>query len=673
MSTPRKHKKSNSLRARVLVAVGFCVTVIVSILIFYNSRYAHEQSVEYFKKEAQAMAQEKATELEQTFNDAFSTVWELAHVFRAKVNPDYPLELSRDDANHLIRSCLEGHPDYYAIYVSFEPDAYDTLDAYHRQWLKEDTVFANKLGCDSFGHFSPYWYRDNGEIVLEPCNYTGTDWYEIPKSTRDELLTTSADENDEGETVWLVTIEAPILHDGEFYGITGVDYEAGWLQDWVRKIDDMDGQVNLSVIGSDGVIIASSHHDSLATVPVSQVPDLIPTNMTSISNGQYIQSFDDEQLFVGVPVSPGYGGYPWQVTISIPRDLVVAEAQRIQNQSILFSLIALAAGLVLIYLLITQLFRPLRKMVTLTSRIAVGDLTEEDDHTHYRDEFGQMKESLDLLVEGLRKTRDFAKHIGEGNLQAEHETLSDKDELGLALMEMRDNLSAIAAADDKRNWVNKGQAMFAEIMREESENTEDLSLRVVRSLVKYTDCNQGAIFIYDPDTDEERPLLLSAAYAWDRRKFKNRRLRLGEGMIGQCFREGKRIYMTDVPDDYIKITSGIGKALPRSILIVPMMVNNEVLGVVEMAAFHDFGEHRIKFVESVAESIAAALSSVRSNSTTRRLLDQARKQREELMAQEEELRQNQEELQATHEELDRVAKELRMENADLKKRLGDDV
>jgi transcriptional regulator with GAF, ATPase, and Fis domain len=140
---------------------------------------------------------------------------------------------------------------------------------------------------------------------------------------------------------------------------------------------------------------------------------------------------------------------------------------------------------------------------------------------------------------------------------------------------------------------------------------------------------------------------MKACYAWDKKKFLNHKIHKGEGLAGQSWQEGDLIYLTEVPQNYIRITSGLGDANPTSVLIVPLKVKRQIFGVVEIASFGQFQDFEIEFVQKIAESIASTISSVKINARTQRLLEESQEMTEQMRAQEEEMRQNMEELQAT--------------------------
>jgi PAS domain S-box-containing protein len=200
--------------------------------------------------------------------------------------------------------------------------------------------------------------------------------------------------------------------------------------------------------------------------------------------------------------------------------------------------------------------------------------------------------------------------------------------------------------------------MFGEILRTNNNDLNKLADEIISSLVKYLKANQGALYIIDDSTTEdEQTMSMKACYAWDKKKFINQKIFKGEGLSGQSWQEGDTVYLTDVPQNYVRITSGLGDANPTSVLIVPLKVNDQIFGIVEIASFSSFQEFEIEFVQKIAESIASTISTVKINARTHKLLEESQEMTVQMRAQEEEMRQNMEELQATQEEMQRSQSE----------------
>jgi PAS domain-containing protein len=306
-----------------------------------------------------------------------------------------------------------------------------------------------------------------------------------------------------------------------------------------------------------------------------------------------------------------------------------------------------------IYLL-RSVTKPVAFLQNIVVKLGRGELVEEKRAKFNNDEIGDMALAMDNLVNGLKATTSFAENIGNGNYRSDFRPLSDHDVLGNALINMRNNLSKVADDDKKRNWATEGLAKFGEILRTNNNDLLKLSDEIIGNLVKYLKANQGALYIIDDaDGTEEPTMSMKACYAWDKKKFMNHKIHRGEGLAGQAWQEGDIVYLTDVPQNYIRITSGLGDANPTSVLIVPLKVNEQIFGVVEVASFSTIQDYEREFVQKIAESIASTISAVKINARTQRLLEESQEMTEQMRAQEEEMRQNMEELQATQEEMQR--------------------
>jgi PAS domain S-box-containing protein len=251
----------------------------------------------------------------------------------------------------------------------------------------------------------------------------------------------------------------------------------------------------------------------------------------------------------------------------------------------------------------------------------------------------------------------FTEKLIKNELDAELELKDPSDPLGKALINLRDNLKQNIGEqqrrkmeDDQRNWVSEGMARFGEILRGSFEKMEDFSFNIISYLVRYMEANQGGFFLVEQEPGGEKYFDLKASYAYDRRKFADKRIEWREGIIGTCALEKQSIYMTDLPDGYLEVTSGLGYSTPDNLLIVPMIVQEEVLGIIELASFKIIRDFEIGFVERIAESTAITLSSLRSNIRTASLLKESQSQAEALALQEEKMRQSMEQLKHTQEQ-----------------------
>ncbi len=343
--------------------------------------------------------------------------------------------------------------------------------------------------------------------------------------------------------------------------------------------------------------------------------------------------------------------------IDVSDDIAYVNNQLIKN--IIQAFIIILLIIIIIYLGINWVvIKPISKLSKDIEELAKGKLIEQKQNKN-TGVIAKIYDSFYIMLRRLKTTTHFANEIGQGNLNANLDDVNEEDELSNSLLRMKENLLKAKELqeqnkkeEEKRAWATKGFAEFGEILRNNSDNVEELATNIISNLVKYTNSNQGGLFILNDNDKSDIFLELTAMYAYNRKKYAEKTIKLGEGLVGTCAIEKKSIFMTDVPDNYVNITSGLGEANPNSILIVPLKLEDKVFGIIELASFNIYQDYQIKFIEKLGENIASTLSTAKTNILTQELLEQSQQQTEELAATEEEMRQNLEEMQATQEQLE---------------------
>ncbi len=232
---------------------------------------------------------------------------------------------------------------------------------------------------------------------------------------------------------------------------------------------------------------------------------------------------------------------------------------------------------------------------------------------------------------------------------------------------MRENLKKIEAVqllEKNRNWITEGIAMILGILR--TSNSEQIYDKLIAGIVKYMKANQAGLYVIDIGENSNK-IKLAACYAYERKKFLEQEFNpIEAGLLGQTYLERQHIYITDIPENYMRITSGLGGHTPKALMIMPLAVNDIIEGIIEIAFFHELEPHEIEFLSKAGEGIASFIHTNRINEKTAFLLQQTMHQAEDMRAQEEELRQNLEEMEAIHEENSRKEAEYLRQIQELK-------
>jgi methyl-accepting chemotaxis protein len=641
------------------------IIISISVLIFigaigYISYKAKQNAYKDTIKIIKVQSDKFAFKIEEMINNDFAVVRTLANAFKAY--DMLPKDQWQDLVNKMYDYVFAANPSFYQLWDSWELKYIDST------WTKPT------------GRISNTRFREDGVIkkTKDIRSLDGdSELYAEDKARKEELVAdiyTDAFASGKKEKKLMTTLETPILKSGKFIGLVGLDLTLDRFQEIVSNITIKDLEGTTAFLISHNYIYAGHPNKDLLNKKIDKNPTTredfnLLQKMESREPFNIIHNKDDkEKRYVAyTPIKIGQTNDDWYMGISVPVNSIMAKANKNFRISLFVGLIGLIILSLVIYFVARNITIPIEKVTERLNNLSRGKIDNNMKlNLETGDEIEEMATALNTSIEELNKKNEFAQKLGQGELEYDFQLSNEEDQLGKSLVDMRDSLKKAREEeekrrieDEKRRWANEGLAKFADILRQNNDNLEELSYTIIKNLVEYLEANQGGLFLLNDEDKENIVYELKAAYAYNRKKYLEKHIKPGEGLLGNVALEMKTVYMTDIPENYINITSGLGDANPRSLLIVPLKTEEEVLGVVEIASFNELEQYQIDFVEKVAESIASTISSVRINLKTSELLEKSQQQAEEMSAQEEEMRQNMEELQATQEESARREGELK--------------
>jgi len=290
------------------------------------------------------------------------------------------------------------------------------------------------------------------------------------------------------------------------------------------------------------------------------------------------------------------------------------------------------------------------------------------------------------LTNQVRAIAEVATAVTRGDLTRSitAEALGELAALKDNINEMIRNLRDTTLKNAEQDWLKTNLAKFTRMLQGERD-LATVSNMILSEIAPLVNAQQGVFYTVENRGDEPT-LELVASYAFTERKHLGNRFRLREGLVGQVAYEKKRILLTNAPNDYIKIGSALGEAAPLNIIVLPVLFEQEVKAVIELASFNRFSETHQSFLDQLTESIGIVLNTIAANMRTEGLLKQSQLLTTELQSQQEELRntndrleqqaatlrqseellrQQQEVLQRTNEELEDKARLLEIQKREV--------
>jgi HAMP domain-containing protein/signal transduction histidine kinase/ActR/RegA family two-component response regulator len=269
----------------------------------------------------------------------------------------------------------------------------------------------------------------------------------------------------------------------------------------------------------------------------------------------------------------------------------------------------------------------------------------------------RLTESVNLLASNLttqvRAIAEVASSVARGDLSrsisvaAQGEVAELKDNVNLMVANLRETTRA-------KDWLESNLSRIAGLMQGHRDLVEVADL-ILRELTPLVSAQYGAFFLAERGADGTPVLAFIAGYGYGDRQLVRERIPLGHGLVGQAAVEQRRMLITEAPKDFIKINSGLGEAAPASVIILPVLFEDQLLGVIELASFSRFSDVHLAFFDQMVDTIGVAINTIIGNARTESLLSESQRLAQQLQERSDELQRQQAELRRSNAELEEKA------------------
>ncbi|TRX68118.1 GAF domain-containing protein [Flammeovirga kamogawensis] len=263
----------------------------------------------------------------------------------------------------------------------------------------------------------------------------------------------------------------------------------------------------------------------------------------------------------------------------------------------------------------------------LSSGQKLDKLKEESDGVF--DEVKEISSKIFEVDEQFSAANDFSKKVTDGNVDVNYQKQFENTPLANDLLQMRNKFRDVQEEEYRRNWATQGMADFNQLLRVKMEDEEEWFDNLLRKIIEYIGASQGTFILVQENKKQQQVLQVMAMYAYDKKRYESKHYDIESGLLGQVYKEQQMVYIEDVPNDYINITSGMGGAKPKSLVILPLMYSDKMYGILEISSFNKFDEYKIDFLLKLSEVIASSISDMDTSRVVIQMKNQldAQKQR----------------------------------------------
>jgi methyl-accepting chemotaxis protein len=422
-----------SIRVTIALWAGVCLVLLAGISTAYAAISQRNAALDAARQQLEFVATAQAGDVANEVDVALLTTRTLARALEAIRSAQG--QPSRAQVNNILRRVLEDNPTFLGVYTLWEPNAFD----------QQDNVNRGREGHDDTGRFIPYWVRSGGEIIVEPLvDYEvqgDGDYYQIPKRTQREALLEPYVYAIDGVDVLLTSVVVPVIIDGRFYGIAGIDLDVNSLQEMADGLNLYDGEARMAIVSHAGSLVGLTGQSELVGRAAGEYSrDLEAVLAAGLDEAQIVEQ--GGTVSAVVPIAIGETGTPWFVAVTVPMARITAQATADMWRQIGIAAALTVLALGVLWVAAGRIARPIADMAGLAAQLAEGDL-DHDVEIRRDDEVGQLAESLRRMIGYQREMAEAARFIADGDLGVSVTPQSDRDRLGTAFSRMVQGLQTL--------------------------------------------------------------------------------------------------------------------------------------------------------------------------------------------------------------------------------------
>lgn len=444
IGTMKKYFLNLSMKYKLLLTVLPLVFVVFGLTIFYVYNQTGKILKEKNYKEARALAFRHSLEVKMVFEHALTNAKSVASVLQSKIKSNS--DSKRKDVNDILEKMLLNNESFLGAWTVWEPNALDG----------NDKNFKNSIGSDAEGRFAPYWNRVGG-MHLETCvdyeqeNQQGEYYHRSKRTLKDaviEPVTYKINDKD----VMVVSVAAPIIENGIFRGVVGVDFSMDYIQEMITQIKPYNTGY-AALVASNGVIAA---HPKLKVIGKKYVDADVNPNAAAIQqkiiNGEEIEvekkSISDGSIadWVFMPFTVGNSNTPWSLALGIPLDQLYADINHIAFILVIVGLIGLLVVSFVLYIFASKIAAPLTDLTRYAEKLNQGEFDFNISHK-FNDEIGTLGISFENLSKTIKtliyQTNELTKAAVSGKLDYRADAKAFNGDYGVLLTGFNSTIDAI--------------------------------------------------------------------------------------------------------------------------------------------------------------------------------------------------------------------------------------